>query len=250
VPFATPELTLSASAPSLPLKNLPPLPRTGVGGSDLSPLQRRAMVGGILGLHVMGLWGLLQVNAVRQAVMQAAPMFVDVLSAPRPPAPEPPPVPQPPMRQPLPAAPPPVIAAPASPEPAAFSMPAPPPEPPAPAPVPAPSVAAPAPPVVQAPPSSPKLIPASAVQYLEPLVVDYPRQSKRNGEVGLVVVRAYVDSQGGASRSVAVEKSSGFVRLDQAAIAAVQRARFKPYTENGQPVEGWALIPIHFELEK
>jgi periplasmic protein TonB len=65
-----------------------------------------------------------------------------------------------------------------------------------------------------------------------------------------VIVRAHVGTEGGAPHSVQVEKPSGHARLDQAALAAVQRARFKPYAEKGQPVEGWALIPIRFELEK
>ena len=45
-------------------------------------------------------------------------------------------------------------------------------------------------------------------------------------------------------------QSSGFARLDEAALAGVQRARFKPYTENGVPTAGWARIPIPFELER
>lgn len=243
---------MSATVSAAPLPTtLPPLPRAGAGG-DLSPLQRRVMVGGIVALHGAALWGLLQVDAVRAAVLEAAPIFIDVLAQPQPQVPEPPKPPPPPLPRPTPVvAPPPVIAAPAADTPAPFTVPAPPPEPPAPAPVQA--VTAPAPPAAPPPPSAPpapKLIPASAVQYLEPLQVDYPRTSRRNGEAGVVLVRAYIDSHGGASRQVAVEKSSGFSRLDQAAVAAVQRARFKPYTENGQPVEGWALIPINFELEK
>jgi protein TonB len=88
------------------------------------------------------------------------------------------------------------------------------------------------------------------VQYLEAPVVEYPRLAKRNGETGLVVVRASVDASGGTPRAVLIGQSSGHPRLDEAALAAVRKARFKPYTENGQPVDGWALIPIHFELEK
>ena len=38
--------------------------------------------------------------------------------------------------------------------------------------------------------------------------------------------------------------------LDEAAVAAAQKARFKPYTENGRPTAGWARIPFPFELEK
>lgn len=210
------------------------------------------MVGGILALHGVALWGLLQVDAVRAAVLEVAPVFVDVLAQPEPPKPEPPKPPPPQLPKPTPVAPPPpVIAAPAvATEPAPFVVPPPPVEPPAPTPV--QTVSTPAPPAPPPPPAAPapKVIPASAVQYLEPPAPEYPRQSRRGNETGVVLVRAYIDSHGGASRNVAVEKSSGFSRLDQAAVAAVQRARFKPYTENGQPVEGWALIPINFELEK
>ena len=108
--------------------------------------------------------------------------------------------------------------------------------------------AEPAPPAVAAPP--PKLLPDAAVQYLEPPRVEYPRLSQKRGETGLVLVRAYIGSGGGAPHSAQVEQSSGHARLDQAAVAAVHKARFKPYAEAGRPVQGWALIPIRFELEK
>jgi protein TonB len=49
---------------------------------------------------------------------------------------------------------------------------------------------------------------------------------------------------------VQVGKTSGFERLDASALAAVLRFRFKPPTENGQPVSGWANVPIDFGLER
>jgi protein TonB len=232
----------------------------GGAGDEITPQQRRWMVAGILGLHVAGLWGLLQINAVREAVLQAAPMFVSVIAAPTHPAPSAPSAPPAPSARPLPRQPPsvatplptptPITAVPASPAPDAFTVPV---APPAPVPIPvvaappAPMVSAPAPP---APPPAPKVIPASAVQFAEAPTVVYPRQSRRNGEAGRVLVRAYVDTNGGLPRTVQINKSSGFARLDEAALAAVQKARFKPYTEGGQPLEGWALVPIDFELEK
>ena len=93
------------------------------------------------------------------------------------------------------------------------------------------------------------MIPASAVQYLEPIELVYPRVSKRLGETGRVLVRVFIDT-GGAAKNVQVERGSGHPRLDEAALSAVQKARFKPYTENGQAVAGWAFIPLEFELEK
>ena len=98
-------------------------------------------------------------------------------------------------------------------------------------------------------PPAPKLIPASAVQYLDPPQLVYPRLSRRNGESGRVGVRVYIDA-GGLPAMVQISQSSGHVRLDDAAVDAVRQARFKPYTEHGQPTAGWAAISLEFELEK
>jgi len=237
--------TLSVSPGSLP-----PLPRRGERADGLSPAQRRAMVLAILAAHLAAVYGLMQVREVREAAREVAPMFVDLIAPPAPPAPPvppPPPTPQPITRKPPPPAP--VIAAAPSPAPATFVVPAPPPPEPAPVPAaPAPMAVQPAP-APPAPPPAPKLIPASAVQYLEPPAPEYPRLSKRNGESGSVVVRVFIDTAG-QPREVQVGTSSGFARLDDAAVSAVKKARFKPYTENGLPTAGWTHVPINFELEK
>ena len=39
-------------------------------------------------------------------------------------------------------------------------------------------------------------------------------------------------------------------KLDEAALEGVRQARFKPPTENGRALSGWARIPIPFELEQ
>ncbi|XVJ71627.1 MAG: energy transducer TonB [Rhizobacter sp.] len=98
-------------------------------------------------------------------------------------------------------------------------------------------------------PAPPKLIPPSMVRYIEPPTPTYPTASRRLGESGTVVVRVFVDETG-LPRTVQVAQSSGFVRLDEAAVTAVQQARFVPYTENGQATAGWARIPFPFELER
>ena len=222
----------------------------------LGPAQRRVMVGAVLAAHVVAVWALLQIREVRDAVAEAAPMFVNLIAPPTPPEPvrieppPPPPKPQPIVKQ-LPK--PVVIAAKPSPAPAPFVTPVPPPEPP-PTPVETPApppvmVAPPAPPAPPAPAPAPKMIPASAVQYLEPIALEYPRLSKRNGETGRVLIRVYID-EAGLAKNLQVNRSSGHPRLDEAALAAVQKARFKPYTENGVAVAGWAFIPLDFELEK
>jgi protein TonB len=235
---------MSSSTLSVNTVHLPPLPRRDERADGLSPLQRRAMVAAILAAHVAVVYGLLQVRELREAAHEVAPMFVDLIAPPAPPVPLPRPS-QAVQKNPPPPAP--VIAAAPSPEPAAFVVPAPPPiEPVQAAAAPVPIQVPPAPP---APAPAPKIIPASVVQYLEPPAPEYPRLSRRNGESGRVMVRVFIDTAG-LPRNVQVSSSSGFVRLDDAAVAAVQKARFRPYTENGQPTAAWTNVPINFELEK
>lgn len=220
------------------------LPPPGTRSDALTPLQRRTMVGLIVALHSAVGYGLLQVQQVREAVADAVPLFVHLVAPPAPPVPVAPP--PPPLAKPLPRTPPPVakplIAAPPPPAPVAEAFLAPQ------APVPLPVVAAP-PPAPPAPPAPARNLPASAVQYLEPPVPIYPRASRRAGESGRVVLRVFVD-EGGRPRQMLLHTSSGFARLDEAAAAAVAKARFKPYIDNGQPLAGWALVPLSFDLEK
>ena len=240
----------ASSAGARPLSFAPPpLPPRGQREDGLSRGQRQAMVGAILAAHVAAIWGLLQIREVREAVAEAAPIFVSLVKSPEPPKPVPPPPPTV-VPKPVPKTPPPpvVIAAAPTPAPAPFVVPAPPPEPVPPVPPPpVPVVAAPAPP---APPPPPKIIPASAVQYLgEPPVPEYPRLSIRANETGRVMLRIWID-EGGLPQKVSVERSSGHPRLDEAGLAVMKKARFKPYTENGQAVAGWAFVPFDFALEK
>ena len=81
--------------------------------------------------------------------------------------------------------------------------------------------AEPAPPAPPPPPPAREL-PASAIQYLEPPAPAYPRASRRLGESGLVIVRVFVDADG-MPRQLQIAQSSGFVRLDDAALEGVRR---------------------------
>lgn len=214
---------------------------------DLPPAHKRAVLLAIVALHGLAGWALLQVAPVRAALAQAAPMMVDLLAPPVPePLPEPPAPPQ--QQQPVAKKPPPpapVVVAAASPAPAPFVVPEATPEP---APLPPPQPPVEVPPAPPAPAPLPREIPPEAIRYLEPPAPDYPRLSRRLKERGLVVVRVFVDADG-LPRTVQIAQSSGFARLDEAALEGVRRARFRPYAENGRPSAGWARIPIPFELE-
>jgi protein TonB len=223
------------SAPSTQLFQVAGYRRTLTGG------QRALLVAGILIAHIALVWGLMQVSAVREMVVASAPMMFSMVQ----PDTMPKPVPPPPTAKPVPkvVAPTPIIAA-ESPAPAPFVTA--PPEPVAP-PAEVSEVASPS--TVSAPPApAPKIIPASAIDYLVPPPIEYPRASRKLREAGRVIVRVYVD-EGGIPRATQVKRSSGFARLDEAALDAVQKARFKPYIEHGAAVAGWALIPVDFDLE-
>ncbi|MFB9124864.1 energy transducer TonB [Paraburkholderia dipogonis] len=76
---------------------------------------------------------------------------------------------------------------------------------------------------------------------------DYPPLSRRRGETGTVIVSLVV-SVTGKIENVALKKSSGFSRLDDAALDAVRSSACKPYLENGQPVRVPTNQPFVFNL--
>lgn len=104
-----------------------------------------------------------------------------------------------------------------------------------------------APPSEAVHPAAPKVLKSSTVCYLvRPLPV-YPLASQELGEEGTVIVRVLVDEQGKA-KEVNIEKSSGYPRLDRAAIAAEKTARYRPYTEGGVVRMGLVTHPTTFTL--
>jgi protein TonB len=76
---------------------------------------------------------------------------------------------------------------------------------------------------------------------------DYPSLSKRRGETGTASVR-FVVGLSGKLENIELKKSSGFNRLDDAALAAVHASACKPYVENGQPVRAAYTQPFDFNL--
>lgn len=76
----------------------------------------------------------------------------------------------------------------------------------------------------------------------------YPSASRRLSEEGKVMVRVELDEEGHVDH-VAIKSSSGYVRLDDAAMRAVRQWRCQPAQSNGQPVRAIALQPFNFVLE-
>ncbi len=225
----------------------------------LAPPARRAVVLSVLGAHLVAAWALLQAKSVREAVVEAAPLFVNLMVTPALPKP----VPAPPAPLPLPrqrAAPPPqrhMWVPPAAPVPQTPSIfaPATEPEPALPSTAHAPPVAVALPAAVvpsasqAAPaPAAPRAVPTTAVRYVVAPEPAYPTTSRRLGEAGEVRLRVEIGTDGRAGH-VSIHHSSGFPRLDESAVAAVRTARFAPYTEQGVALVVWTIVPIAFELQ-
>ncbi len=90
-------------------------------------------------------------------------------------------------------------------------------------------------------------LPSSSADYLNNPVPTYPPISKRQGERGTVLLRVWVETDGSAAR-VELKQTSGFDRLDEAAISAVRHWKFVPGQRNGVVTAMWVNVPVVFEL--
>jgi periplasmic protein TonB len=86
------------------------------------------------------------------------------------------------------------------------------------------------------------------VDYLNNPKPAYPPLSRRLREEGVVVLKVHVRSDGSVETAV-IDKRSGSMRLDEAALAAVKQWHFVPARRGTEPVDSWVLVPIEFELQ-
>ncbi|MES2584491.1 MAG: energy transducer TonB [Pseudomonadota bacterium] len=100
-----------------------------------------------------------------------------------------------------------------------------------------------------APPAPPKVeLPSSDADYLNNPKPPYPPLSKRMGEQGKVVIRTLIGADGTA-QDASIFKSSGFERLDQAALATARKWRYVPGKRAGVAEAMWFNVPFTFVLE-
>ena len=232
--------------------------------SPLTPsLRTSVIVVAVLLLHVGGLWAL-QSGLLRRLVSEPvvpAEVIIDMSPAdaepapPKPPVPvtPPPPAPRTPAPQPTPAkapqAAPTPLALPATqaePDNSALS----------PAPV---AVAAnasatgtgsasPPPGTAVAASRAPALeLPSSDAQYLNNPTPAYPALSKRLGEQGKVVIRTFIGVDG-TPEQAQIKQSSGYDRLDQAALATALKWRYVPGKRAGVAEGMWFDVPFNWVL--
>jgi len=91
-------------------------------------------------------------------------------------------------------------------------------------------------------------LPTHVAAYLQNPKPDYPALSVRRGEQGQVVLNVLIGVDGKAKKTE-IDKSSGFERLDAAALATVQRWRYVPGKRGGVPEEMWFKVPLAFVLD-
>jgi len=111
-------------------------------------------------------------------------------------------------------------------------------------------------PVAAPPPPAPKPV-EKAVVKTPPSTVgrgarisqpEYPPASRRAGEAGTVTLKVFVLDTGRVGE-VQVAKSSGFPKLDEAAVKEVQRNSWKVcHKEDGKPVSMWHTFQVTFKL--
>lgn len=80
--------------------------------------------------------------------------------------------------------------------------------------------------------AAPKRVERADCRIVKP---SYPELSKRREETGTATVRFVIDTTG-AIGNIKLVESSGFSRLDDAAMQALRESACRPYDENGAPI--------------
>jgi periplasmic protein TonB len=223
------------------------------------------IAGAVIVFHAMAIWAL-QSGLLMRAVEMVVPVEVlaQIIETPKPVPPPPPVIPKetPPPKQeiakqppkpPVPQkqAPPQILAVetptptPSAPEPVQIAPPAPvlPPS------VAVAAVATPAPAPVPAPVPATKVLPSTDADDLYNPNQRYPRMSQTMGEQGTVFVRILIGDNG-LPKKAELQKTSGFERLDQAALEFVMQSRYKPGTLGGKPTEMWMGREVKYILRQ
>jgi protein TonB len=96
--------------------------------------------------------------------------------------------------------------------------------------------------------SAPVVLPSSDADYLQNPAPAYPSMSRRMGEQGTAVLGVFINTEGRAEKAE-IRTSSGYSRLDEAALSTVKRWRYVPGKRAGVPEAMWFNVPIRFVLD-
>ncbi|MEJ0035757.1 MAG: energy transducer TonB [Gammaproteobacteria bacterium] len=91
--------------------------------------------------------------------------------------------------------------------------------------------------------------PEFEADYLANPAPAYPALSRQLREQGVTTLRVRVAADGNPL-AIEIERSSGYERLDRAAIFAVERWRFVPARRGSVAVAAWVIVPVRFNLRR
>jgi len=83
---------------------------------------------------------------------------------------------------------------------------------------------------------------------LTPIRPKYPEVAQEAGIEGTVIVQVFIDRKGRVKETI-ILKGIPNTGLDEAAIAAIRKTRFKPAIQRERPVGVWISIPVNFRLK-
>ena len=101
------------------------------------------------------------------------------------------------------------------------------------------------------PPSGPKVVfipyddPPVAMTPIKPV---YPEIAQEAGIEGVVVVQAFIDAKGRVKETL-ILKGVPNTGLDEAAMTAIRKTRFRPAKQRERAVGVWISIPVNFKLK-
>jgi protein TonB len=201
-------------------------------GDDLGDWRAGSLrLSAVVGAHLLLLFVLIYNHAVAPTLSMPAPIMVSLIKSPDPepvppveiPKPKKVKLPDPPKKV--------LVAESTRPSPTNAVTP---PEPPAPA-----------------PPAADKdqaiILPDVNAAYLDNPRPPYPPLSRRNGEEGKVLLRVVINTSGLVD-AIAIDRSSGFSRLDTAALETVRKWKFTPGRQGSRLVVASVIVPVSFSL--
>lgn len=101
------------------------------------------------------------------------------------------------------------------------------------------------------PPSGPKVVfipyddPPVAMSPIRPV---YPEIAQEAGIEGVVIVQAFIDEKGRVKETL-ILKGVPNTGLDEAAMEAIKKTRFRPAKQRERAVGVWISIPVNFRLK-
>jgi protein TonB len=89
---------------------------------------------------------------------------------------------------------------------------------------------------------------SAAPDYLHNPPPEYPEEARISHQQGVVLLLVDVSQEGGVLK-VSLQRSSGYRRLDEAALRVAKNWKFKPATVAGQPMRSQVEVPVRFKLQ-